>query len=131
MADKSFLMRSFNTHFIEFIKDVSIIFPENVDIKNGLNSFEMIKRLNPSIIVKVWYSKVYIPYHSVIDEGNLSFFFEKSYVEDLDKLNNAVDIMKIIDKLREPIKTMNEMNKKHTMKYIQNLSELSKMYNDK
>jgi hypothetical protein len=127
-VDKSLLMRSFNTHFIEFIKDISIIFPENTDIKNGLTSFEMIKRLNPSIIVKIWYSRVYSPYEAVIMKGDLSFFYEKNYIDDLDKLGNAVDIMQIIDKLREPIKDMNEANKEHTMKYIQNLSRLSVMY---
>ena len=129
-SDKSTYMRSFNSHFIDFLKDVITIFPENIDIKNGLTSMELVKRLNPSIVIKIWHSKVYVPYQSVIDEGNLTFFFEKNYFEDLDKVNNAVDIMKIIDKLREPVKLMNEVNKQHTMKYIQNLSKLSKMYHN-
>jgi hypothetical protein len=107
-----------------------LIFPNNSEIKHGLSSFEMIKRLNPSIVVKVWYSKIFIPYKSVIEEGNLSFFFEKNYMEDLDNVSNAVDIMKIIDKLREPISSMDDINKQHTMKYIQNLSELSKLYDE-
>jgi hypothetical protein len=130
MADRSIILRSFNVHFADFFKDILLIFPNNSEIKQGLSSFEMIKRLNPSIVVKVWYSRIYVPYKSVIEEGNLSFFFDKNYMEDLDNVSNAVDIMKIIDNLREPISSMNDINKQHTMKYIQNLSELSKLYDE-
>lgn len=130
MTDKLMIMRSFNVHFSDFLKDILVIFPENSEIKTGLSSFEMIKRLNPSIIIKVWYSNIYIPYKSVIEEGNITFFFEKNYTEDLDMVSNAVYIMKIIDKLREPVSTMNDLNKQHTMKYIQNLCEISKIYNE-
>jgi hypothetical protein len=40
----------------------------------------------------------------------------------------ANEIMKMIDKIREPIKSMGESNLAHTTKYIQNLSKLSLHY---
>jgi hypothetical protein len=43
-------------------------------------------------------------------------------------MSNATDIMKAIDKIREPIRNMGDENKTHTMKYIQNLSKLSQVY---
>ena len=128
MADKSTLLRAFNTHFFEFLDDIIRIIPENRDISVAKTSFETIKRANPTIILKVWYQYVYSPYKDVIEQGNISFFFEKDYGSDLANLNNAGEIMKTIDKIRQPIKEMSDENKAHSTKYIQNLSKLSMTY---
>jgi hypothetical protein len=130
MTDKSVLMRSFNTHFLELINDILLIFPKNQDIKHSLNSFQMITRLNPTLIIKIWYSNIYIPYNLVIGSGDITFFLEKNYAEDLSNASNAKEIMLIIDRIREPIKSMNTINKEHTIKYLQNLTTLSKLYSD-
>ena len=73
---------------------------------------------------------VYHPYKDVIDNGDISFFFDKDYSNDLSTVTNANKILNIIDTLREPIKEMGDANKEHTTKYIQNLSKLSMLYND-
>jgi hypothetical protein len=130
MTDKSILMRSFNTHFLELINDILLIFPTNHDIKHSLNSFQMISRVSPATIIKIWYSNIYIPYHTMIDSGDITFFFEKNYAEDLSKASNAKEIMLIIDRIREPIKSMSVTNKEHTIKYLQNLTTLSKLYSN-
>ena len=53
MADKSTVLRSFNTHFFEFLNDISAVYPENMDIKYAINSFETLSKLNPTSIIKV------------------------------------------------------------------------------
>jgi hypothetical protein len=128
MADKSTILRAFNTHFFDFLDDIIRIIPDNRDISVAKTSFETIKRANPTIILKVWYQYVYSPYKDVIEQGNISFFFEKDYGTDLANLNNANEIMKTIDKIRQPIKEMSDENKAHSTKYIQNLSKLSMTY---
>jgi hypothetical protein len=130
MTDKSVLIRSFNTHFLELINDILLIFPTNQDIKHSLNSFQMISRLNPTIVIRTWYSNIYIPYNLVIYSGDITFFLEKNYAEDLSNASNAKEIMGIIDRIREPIKSMNAKNREHTIKYLQNLTKLSKLYSD-
>jgi hypothetical protein len=128
MADKSTILRAFNTHFFDFLNDIISIIPDNHDISVAKTSFETIKRANPTIILKVWYQFVYTPYKDVIDQGDISFFFEKDYGSDLANLNNAGEIMKTIDKIRQPIKNMSNENRAHSTKYIQNLSKLSMTY---
>ena len=44
-------------------------------------------------------------------------------------LSNANEIMKMIDKIRQPIKEMSAENKAHTAKYVKNLSQISALYN--
>lgn len=126
--DKSTLLRTFNTHFVEFLKDILVVFPDNADIKSGLNSFEILSRFNPSLVIKAWYTKVFIPYSDVIQKGDISFFLEKDYSKDLSVVANANEIINIIDKMRGPIGEMNDTSKQHTTQYIQNLTNLSKLY---
>lgn len=130
MNNKTTILRAFNTHFFEFMDDIISIYPDNNEIASARVSFDTIKRANPTAIAKVWFTFVYSPYIEVIEKGEISFFFEKDYSSDLVTLANASEIMNIIDKIRGPIKSMDEKNKVHTTKYIQNLSKLSIVYND-
>jgi hypothetical protein len=130
MSDKSTLLRAFNSQFFDFLKDIITIFPDNQDIKLANTSFETIKKANPTLILKAWYSYVYYPYRDVIDAGNIEFFFDKDYGSDLSIVPNASEIMKMIDKIRQPIKELSDENKEHTKKYIQILSKLSMHYSE-
>lgn len=128
MTDKSTFLKAFNTHFFDFIDDIIAVIKDNDELKYAKKSLETIKKANPTIIVKVWYSMVYLPYHQVIEAGNIEFFFDKDYRQEVAQFANSAEIMKIVDKLREPIRQMNDTNKEHSMKFIQNLSNLSLLY---
>jgi hypothetical protein len=129
MTDKSTVLRAFNKHFFEFIDDIVTILPDEPEIVKAKASFENIKKMNPTLICKTWFKVVYSPYKEVIDQGDITFFFEKDYASDLSNVPNAAEIMSIIDKIRMPIKSMDEVNRGHCTKYIQNLSKLSTVHN--
>lgn len=128
MTDKSTILKAFNNHFFDFLADIISVFPDNQDLAVAKTSFETIKKANPTIILKAWKTYVYTPYKDVIDGGDITYFLEKDYSTDLSILANSAEIMKIIDKLRQPIKEMDAVNKEHSIKYIQNLSKLSMLY---
>lgn len=127
-TDKSTILKTFNQTFFDFMNDVISIFPENTDIVTGKKFFEITKKANPTIIIKIWNSAIYTPYKDVINAGDITFFFEKNYEEDLGNLDNANDVLKFIDSFREPIRMMSDINKAHSMQYIQILSRLSEVY---
>jgi hypothetical protein len=127
-ADKSTLLKTFNTQFFALLDDILRIFPDNVDIAAGRKSFETIKRANPTIITKVWLTHVYTPYRQSINAGDIEYFINKDYGSDLNSVSNVQDVMKMIDTIREPIRSMDDVNKGHTIKYIQVLSKLSELY---
>lgn len=129
MTDKSTVLKAFNNHFFEFIQDIINIFPENEDLKTTKTALEFFKKANPTCIVKSWHYFVYQKYKDVILAGDITFFFEKDYNNDLSYMSNAGEIMKAIDKIREPVRNMGDENKAHTMRYIQNLCKLSDVYN--
>ena len=53
----------------------------------------------------------------------------KDYSQELSGVNKGGDIIKMIDNIRKPISEMDDQNKQHCAKYIQNLSKLSTLYN--
>ena len=125
----SSILKVFNNHFIEFCEDVEQIFPENKDIKKAKAGLELLRKANPRIIVMFWKSYIVPNYGDQIEKGNLDYFLNKDYKEDLLKnQSNDTKIIDAIDKIRQPIREMSQDNKAKAVKYIQNLTKLSKMY---
>ena len=128
MSDKSTVLRGFNNLLFEFIDDIIRIFPDNPDLKDIKTAFEFFKKANPTSIIKAWQYFVYEPYKDVIQQGDLSFFCDKDYKSDLTYMKNADNIMNAIDKIREPVKQMNPVNKDTAMTYLKHLCTLSNIY---
>ena len=122
------ILTAFNDHFVEFITDVQTVFPENADVLTAKNSLMMIRKANPKMIIKIWRSNIVDKYRSQIESGDISFFIEKDYSNDLSKAEYSDKIMEGIDRLRKPIKDMAQDNRDKTMKYIQNLTKLCILY---
>ena len=129
MGDKSTILKTFNFQFFNFLDDVIKVFPDKDDIIIGKKSFETIKRANPTIIIKIWFTHIYSVYRESIDKGDVEYFIQKDYGQDLQGLANNGEVMRIINTLREPIGEMDDVNKKHTSKYLLILSKLSEVYN--
>lgn len=127
LIDKSIVMKSFNTHFFEFIDDIIAVFPDNMEIIKAKKALEILRQANPAMLIKVWQNRVNLPYIKEIQNGDITFFFEKNYETDI-KMSNSENVLQIIDNIREPVRTMSDVNRSHTMNYIQNLSKLSNMY---
>ena len=121
------LLTIFNDHFVEFINDIQSVFPDDVDILTAKNSLTAIRKANPKLIVRIWMKYVATPYNDKILAGDINFFIEKDYANDLTRSGNQDQIMDSIDRLRKPVKNMNPDNQQKTMKYIQNLCKIAAM----
>ena len=130
-TEKTTILRGFNNHFFEFLDEIIRIFPENREIRDARGTFDIIKKANPTAIVKAWFLYVYEKYKDIIEQGNLDFFFEKDYSEDLVNITNANEIMKTIDIIRTPIKEMSKESKDAAIQYVKNLCKLSQLYMSK
>ena len=126
--NKSDLLIGFNNHINDFFNDVLTIFPNDNEIKVAHTSLLAIRKINPKLIVNIW--KIYISdkYTLEIEGGNIDFFINRNYNDDLKENDNASNILSKIDTLREPVKQMGEDNKMKTIRYIQNLTKLCNLY---
>ena len=127
--DKISLSKAFSTHFMEFLNEMTTLFPKNVEIRTFKTAVGQIKRVNPSRLIKTWYSVVAIRFKDEIYSGNFSFFETKDYSNDLKNTNYDNDgIHKFIRDMQSASSVMSDENKKKTMKYLSNLTKMSEMY---
>ena len=127
-SDKSLLLNAFNTQLFEFIEDIELVFNEDNSVKRAKAGLVMIKKINPTLTIRIWYNYICSKYESEINNDNIDFFLEKDYKKDLVYMNQSDDIISSIDKLREPIKNMSKENQEKSFRYIKNLCILSKIY---
>jgi hypothetical protein len=125
---KQQILKVFNDHFIEFIEDIIRVFPTDVDLNTVKNYFLLIRKTNPKLIITVFYEHVYLKYNEQIQNNNIQFFIDKDYKDDLSENKHSDKIIESINRLRNPIRLMNEEDKMKTVKYLQNLCKLSNSY---
>ena len=122
------ILTAFNDHFVEFVSDVHSVFPDDTDVLAAKNALLAIRKANPKMIIKIWNVFIVGKYKSEIESGNLDFFINKDYSNDVANADNSSKIVESIDRLRAPIKSMSKDNQEKTMKYIQNLTKLASIY---
>ena len=126
MADKSSLLKVFNNHLLEFIDDVITVFPENLDLKTGKTFIEGLKKVNPKQIINIWQNCIVVPYQQEIESGDQSFFLNKDYTNDLPQ--DGGKALEMLENMRSLLKITSQENREKAMKYVQNLTKISKLY---
>jgi hypothetical protein len=118
----------FNDLFFKLVNSVKNYFPEDTTINAAEKSLSAIRKINPTLIYRVWVHYVDRPYKEEIKGSNIDFFVNKDYSEDLkDYTHDFSTISDAIDRFREPIKNMDKENQQVIMGYIQSLSKLVDM----
>ena len=128
MTDKAIVMKAFLNQFTDFVEDVQSVFPDNADIESAKTALFLIKKTNPRILMNAWVTYIVGPYTGEIEKGDIGFFLNKDYTQDLEYMGNAV--MQKVDTLRGPVRDMGADNQAKSMKYIQNLTKLAKLHGE-
>lgn len=123
------ILTAFNNHFEEFLNDVVKVFPDDMEIATAATALGKLRKANPRLIIMTFKEHVKAPYGFQIDEGNLDFFLEKDYTQDVEGSAQANAILDKIDKIKDPIRNMDHEEKAKVLKYMQNLCKLCELYN--
>lgn len=133
--NKSIILKTFLSQFSDLMEDVVKIFPDDKEIFTAKLYFEGIKKVNPRFLITSWKILIADNYEKEISNNNYEFFLKKNYKEDINymakKRNWEGDYAYInenIETLRDKIASESLHNKEMTMKYINNLTKLSKLY---
>ena len=123
------ILTAFNNHFEEFLNDVVRVFPDDMEIATAANALGKLRKANPRLIILTFKDHVRKPYGAQIEEGNLEFFLEKDDTSDVEGSSQACAILDKVDKIKEPIRNMDETEKAKVLHYLQNLCKLCDLYN--
>ena len=126
--DQRQILTAFNDHFMEFVDDVQVVFPDNDDIATVKTSLQSFRKTNPRLILLSFKEYVINQYRQEIADGNIEFFVDKDYKQDLSGVGSAKIILEKIDCLRKPIREMRQEDQEKVLRYMQNLMKLSDMY---
>ena len=127
--DHHVALRAFNDHFDEFVQDILRVFPNDRECKTASVALRALRKANPRLILTVFGESVCVPYKNEIIAGDISFFVNKDYRDDM-KFKGDVNtaVLDKIDKIRRPISQMSEEDKQSVIKYLQNLQQLVFLY---
>lgn len=126
--NKSEIMGGFNNHLAELLESLIEIIPENKDLKTALASLVAIRKANPKLIIMSWKHYVLDKYEENIMSGNLDYFLEKDYSDDVKDTGDAANILDKIIVIKTTMKTLDKANLDKTLSYLQNLTKLCKVY---
>ena len=121
------ILDAFHSQFADFIVDMRLVFPDNVDLAAIQKLTKTLRKVNPKLLANQWYSHVAVPYADEITRGDIQFFLHKDYTNDINDsgIDNSEQIIHAIDDIRSMIHEMEESDMQKSMEYVQNLSRLS------
>ena len=127
MSNNPLIIATFLKQMDECLEDISKTYSTDTRFSKCKLYFETMKRTNPRMVITTWKTMVTDKYDAQIQEGNIDYFLEKDYAEDAQELYTPT-VDSTIQELRATIKKMSPENKEVSLKYLQNLCKLSKLY---
>lgn len=115
------LLGAFNNQLIRFFEELTESFPEEKDIKMGLEAIQGAKKINPKLILDLFYEHVYKGVHVAIEEENELAVVEFAQNKIKGEFNEMSSALIIFDKQWN---TMTENNKSAIWKYLKVLCVL-------
>lgn len=106
---------AFNNQLIRFFEDLVEAYPEEKEIRYGLEALQGAKKINPKLILDLFYEHVYLNAHNAIemeDDERVVQFARSKIQNDFNEMSSA---LLIFDRHWE---TMSDNNKSSIWKYL-------------
>ena len=115
------LLGAFNTQLIRFFEDLADTIPEEKSIRQALEALHGAKKINPKLILDLFYEHVYLGiYQSVLNE-NEKEVIEYAKIRIQEQFNEISVALIIFDKYWD---TLSDSNHKHIWDYLKVLCAL-------
>ena len=134
-SKKKIIMSSCLDQIFQLFDDILRIIPNDSDIMAAKVYVTGIKQANPKLIITSWHNTVTLKYKAQIDKGDYDFAINKDYNSDITNHceKNSSDFKyfeKMIEKIRDIVKKLNDDDRQKLIKYVQNISNLTTLYFD-
>ena len=123
MVSKLLLLQSFNNLFDTFLKNVVDRFPNDSELTKNVKLMNTLRRSNATLIVKFWYSYIYVQYKNMIDNLDHSFL----YVNFLEN-KNMTDVFAILSNISIMLQKLSMDDISYFMQDLLKISKLSELY---
>jgi hypothetical protein len=112
---------AFNNQLLRFFEELVESYPEEKEIRYGLEALQGAKKINPKLILDLFYEHVFLPAHEAIeaDDDNAVIAYAKSKIQN--QFNEMSSALLIFDRHWE---TMTDNNRSAIWKYLKVLCVL-------
>ena len=120
----------FNNSMDQFLAEMVAILPADENIALAKNAVLAARKANPKLLVKMWRQLVVGPYEDRIVAGDIQFFLDRDYTEDIQKLGDDSKLEKaivIIQSIKDAIASLSCEQTRGAVAHIQRLTALSKL----
>jgi hypothetical protein len=100
-------------------------FPNDVDLMKNNKVLHTLRRSNVTLIIKFWYSYIYVQYKEMIDNLDNAFIFTNFLGN-----KNMTDVFIILSHIGILLQQLPTDDVSHFMKDILKISKLSELYNN-
>ena len=129
MNNKSEILSAFNNHLDELLNNLIEIFPNEHDLKAAAITLGTLRKANPKLILPIWERNILNKYEENIMAGNVKYFLEKDFTDEAKTSGNEKYVLEKIDVVKKTISVLDDNDLQKVVKYLQNLTELCKVYN--
>ncbi|NBR60273.1 MAG: hypothetical protein EBT86_01240 [Actinobacteria bacterium] len=91
-------LSAFNAQLVGFFEELVLVFPEERDVKSALEAIKGAKRINPRLILDLFYNHIYTEFGDAIQKENLEFIQVKARNKIQKEFNEVMPALVIFDK---------------------------------
>ena len=115
------LLGAFNNQLLRFFEELLETYPEEKEIRYGLEALQGAKKVNPKLILDLFYEHVYKAAHEAIEQENDELVIQYAKLKIKNEYNEMSSALVIFDKHWN---TMSENNRAAIWKYLKVLCAL-------
>lgn len=118
----------FIEHFIEFVSDISSLFPEDKKVQLLKGGLLLAAEFDKKKCIDAWDKFVVKNFRKEINNNDYNFFINNDWSTIITHRYKDAILIKI-NELRESVRLLSESNKMKALKYVENLVKLCDLYN--
>lgn len=108
-------LSAFNAQLVAFFEELVVVFPEERDVKSALEAIKGAKKINPRLILDLFYVHIYTEFVDAIQKEDLVFIQQKGRVKIQKEFNEVMPALAIFDKHWEGL---SESNRRGIWNYL-------------
>lgn len=102
------MLTAFNNQLVQFFEELSVTFPEEKNIRMGLEAINGAKKINPRLILDLFYQHVYVPLAEPLSNRDIVLVQAIAREKIANQFNEIMPALAIFDRLWETMTTSNQ-----------------------
>lgn len=102
------MLTAFNNQLVQFFEELSVTFPEEKNIRMGLEAINGAKKINPRLILDLFYQHVYVPLAEPLSNRDIVLVQAIAREKIANQFNEIMPALVIFDRLWETMTTSNQ-----------------------